>query len=92
MVMNNKRINKDSCADSPYEIVMMIYSETFVVVKADLAEKPAETGGKKKSIIGKTLKIIGAVIGFLAALLAILNYLGWLEPIREFIRSISLPK
>lgn len=41
--MNDKRISKDSYADSPYEIVMMIYSETLVAVKSDLAEKPAET-------------------------------------------------
>jgi hypothetical protein len=45
MVMNDKRISKDSYADSSYEIVIMIYSETLVAVKADLAEKPIETGG-----------------------------------------------
>ncbi len=40
----------------------------------ELAEHPAKIWGKKKSDLGKILKIIGAVIGFLAALITILNY------------------
>jgi hypothetical protein len=54
--------------------------------------KQTITTEKKKSIVGKILKIIVAIIGFLAALLTISHYLGWLEPIKEFIRSILLPK
>jgi hypothetical protein len=42
------------------------------------------TGEKNKSIIWKILKIIGAI----AALLTILHYLGWLEPIK----ALLLPK
>jgi hypothetical protein len=61
-------------------------------VKADLASKTKE---KKKSIIGKILKIIviiiGAIITFLGGLEA-LHSLGWLEPIKEFIFNILLPK
>jgi hypothetical protein len=46
--------------------------------------KQTITGENNKSIIWKILKIIGAI----AALLTILHYLGWLEPIK----ALLLPK
>jgi hypothetical protein len=54
--------------------------------------KRSITAEKKKGILIRLLKIIGAIVGFLAALLGILNYLGWLEPIKAFIHNISWPK
>jgi hypothetical protein len=58
------------------------------------AKKPTEASGaeRKKAAFKKALKIIGAIVGFLAALLAVLNYLGCLEPIKTFIYRILLPK
>lgn len=69
--------------------------------KAELArvrtpEKPTEIKQdiapvKRRRIwtcIKKALKISGAIIAFLAALLTIFYYLGWLEPIKEFIDKI----
>jgi hypothetical protein len=51
------------------------------------------TEKKEKNIVGKILKIIGAIVGFLAALFTCLSYLlGWLEPIKAFIRHILWPK
>lgn len=46
------------------------------------------TAAKKKGIIGKLLKIIGAIVAFFAALLTILHLLGWIEPTKEFIAKI----
>lgn len=40
------------------------------------------------TFIKKALKIFGAIIAFLAALLTIFHLLGWLEPIRAFIYNI----
>jgi hypothetical protein len=51
-------------------------------VQADLA------AGKRANRVLRTLKIIGGVIGFMAALLTCLYYLGWLEPIKAFIYKI----
>jgi len=48
--------------------------------------EPAETERKKKDSVKKLLKIIVAIIGFLAALLGVfyyLDYFGWLERIKR---------
>jgi predicted nucleotidyltransferase len=47
---------------------------------------------KKKGSIKKLLKIIVAIPTFIAAVLAILHYLGLLEPIKTFISKILWPK
>jgi hypothetical protein len=57
------------------------------------AEKPAETG--QNAVYAKLRKIwmcikriprwIYVLVIFLSALLGVLNHLGWLEPIKEFI-------
>jgi hypothetical protein len=54
--------------------------------------KHEKTAEKKKGIILRILKIIGAVIAFVAGLLTTLHLLGWLEPIKEFIVKIIWPK
>lgn len=43
---------------------------------------------KKKGSFRRLFGIIGAVVAFFAALLTCLYYLGWLEPIKLFIRSL----
>lgn len=47
--------------------------------------KHEKTEEKKKGIILRILKIIGAITAFIAGLLTILHLLGWLEPIKEFV-------
>lgn len=47
-----------------------------------------ETEKKKKGILRKLWWIIATVVGFLAALLTCLYYLGWLEPIKVFIYKL----
>lgn len=54
--------------------------------------KQAKTEKKNKGTVKRLLKIIGAVIGFLAALLGIFHYLGWLEPIKAFIEKTLGPE
>jgi hypothetical protein len=63
-------------------------------------KKLAETGGnaihaklrKIWTYVKKIPRWIYVLVLFLAALLTCLFYLGWLGPIKEFIRSISLSK
>ncbi len=50
--------------------------------------KQTITAEKKKGIFIRLLKIIGAIVGFLVALLGILHYLGWLEPVKALISKI----
>jgi len=55
--------------------------------------KEMGTKDKKSGGVKKILKIIGASVGFLAALLTCIGYLlGWLEPIKAFIYRILWPK
>ena len=49
-----------------------------------------ETTSNGKGMFMKLLKIIGAIITFIAALLTCLYYLGWLEPVKAFIYKILL--
>jgi len=56
-------------------------------------KKPEETEQKKKGILRRLLKIIVAIVGFLAAMFTCLGYLlGWLGPIKAFIVKILWPK
>lgn len=55
--------------------------------------KQPTTREKRKGILIRILKIIGAIVGFLAALFTCLGYLfGWLGPIKAFIYNILWPK
>jgi hypothetical protein len=57
---------------------------------SDTLQQIAEKARKERSC--RILKLIFYVTSAVAALLTIFHYLGWIEPIRTFIRNILWPK
>jgi hypothetical protein len=77
----------DECAQCARQLAQTL-RQVAKLLKED--QNPAE---KKKGILRRLLKIIGAIVGFLAALFTCLGYLlGWLGPIKAFIGKILWPK
>jgi Na+/melibiose symporter-like transporter len=42
----------------------------------------------QKTTVGRVLKAIGGFVAFVAALLAVLQALGWLDPAKTFVHAI----
>jgi len=61
---------------------------------AETLKQVAEEAGKERNrrIFKLIFYVTSAVVIFLSSLLTCLFYLGWLEPIREFIVKMILPK
>jgi len=68
-----------------------------ITAKRFIAEKRqkicrSKLARNKKGWLKKTPKGVYILVIFLAALLSVFYYIGWLEPIKEFIKNIFQPK
>jgi hypothetical protein len=102
---NPKSVGRKDVTDEIAEMVKFLdkcKDEMIQGIKAaDLAKlKPAETGQntvldkvrKSWNLVRRIPRWIYVLVPFLAALLAILHYLGWIEPIKEFVAKKLWPK
>jgi hypothetical protein len=72
----------------------VVETEYMKLLKLEVQQaiEQTETKSSGKGMFMKVLKIISVIISFFAVLLTCLFYLGWLEPIKAFIRNILWPK
>ena len=96
-------ILEDSAKQLAEHVLTVKYLSEEAILSANQIQKQDQTEGCRRSVeenarsprrstVRVIVYAISGLVGFLAALLGVLNHLGCLEPIKTFIYRILLPK
>jgi hypothetical protein len=73
---------------NPFFWVEWLLGKLLAVPFRILAAAGFNAGRIEHSFVGKFAKAVLALVGFVAAFLATLHYLGWLAPVRDFVNAL----